>query len=232
MSEEEEEQKGKKSPAFFEARLPTIVGAGSRNWRGSPLLFSAPTDDRNARRAPVGRPFECPRALLQRGQRGHLRSTGTFGASDDVSMPFPFKGSLFSTALSPSKEEEENLVSRRRGPINLSSFYSPSRAPGSTRPRASRPRRRMRVRLWSRRAPGFVNQGVNGRGEREKRREEGEKAILSGAPKFGNASRRRRRRKKKNVGLLLFPPSSPLSLSPLSHLQVTEQQERVVDLHV
>ena len=172
MSEEEEEQKGKKSPAFFEARLPTIVGAGSRNWRGSPLLFSAPTDDRNARRAPVGRPFECPRALLQRGQRGHLRSTGTFGASDDVSMPFPFKGSLFSTALSPSKEEEENLVSRRRGPINLSSFYSPSRAPGSTRPRASRPRRRMRVRLWSRRAPGFVNQGVNGRGEREKRREE------------------------------------------------------------
>ena len=165
--------------------------------------------------------------------RGHLRSTGTFGASDDVSMPFPFKGSLFSTALSPSKEEEENLVSRRRRPINLSSFYSPSRAPGSTRPRASRPRRRMRVRLWSRRAPGFVNQGVNGRGEREKRREEGEKAILSDAPKFGNASRRRRRRKKKNVGLLLlFPPSSPLSLSPLSHLQVTEQQERVVDLHV
>jgi hypothetical protein len=42
--------------------------------------------------------------------RGHLRSTGTFGASDDVSMPFPFKGSMFSTALSPSKEEEENLV--------------------------------------------------------------------------------------------------------------------------
>ena len=42
MSEEEEEQKGKKSPAFFEARLPTIVGAGSRNWRGSPLLFLRP----------------------------------------------------------------------------------------------------------------------------------------------------------------------------------------------
>lgn len=224
-------KKEKKARRF--SRRAFLFGAGSRNWRGSPLLFSAPTDDRNARRAPVGRPFECPRALLQRGQRGHLRSTGTFGASDDVSMPFPFKGSLFSTALSPSKEEEENLVSRRRGPINLSSFYSPSRAPGSTRPRASRPRRRMRVRLWSRRAPGFVNQGVNGRGEREKRREEGEKAILSGAPKFGNASRRRRRRKKKNVGLLLlFPPSSPLSLSPLSHLQVTEQQERVVDLHV
>jgi hypothetical protein len=231
VSEEEEEQKGKKSPAFFEARLPTIVGAGSRNWRGSPLLFSAPTDDRNARRAPVGRPFECPRALLQRkrapSKHRHLRSERRrFDA-------FSIQGSFFSTALSPSKEEEENLVSRRRRPINLSSFYSPSRAPGSTRPRASRPRRRMRVRLWSRRAPGFVNQGVNGRGEREKRREEGEKAILSGAPKFGNASRRRRRRKKKNVGLLLlFPPSSPLSLSPLSHLQVTEQQERVVDLHV
>ena len=64
-------------------------------------------------------------------------------------------------------------------------------------------------------------------GEAEERRERGE--TFSRPSKFGNASRRRRRQKKKRRA-----PSSVIScsLSPLAHLQVTEKQERIVDLHV
>lgn len=104
MSEEEEEQKGKKSPAFFEARLPTIVGAGSRNWRGV-LFFSPPPLTTEMH---VAREWGDHSNVLELSCKGigHLRSTGTFGASDDVSMPFPFKALSFQRLFLPPKKKK------------------------------------------------------------------------------------------------------------------------------
>ena len=204
-----------------------IVGADGEKLERESICFLPCPKALNS--TPEGAPFELPRAFMQR-KRAVIKAQAERG--DDAFDAFSIGGLFFNSSFSLQtgrERERENLVSRtkKKKTHQLFLLYSPSRAPGSTRPRASRPRRRMRVRLWSRRAPVFVK--AEGTGERDR----GE-ISSSGPSKFGNASsRRRRRQKKKNVGLLCLHLLHPLPRLPhLPHLQVTEQQERVVDLHV
>lgn len=154
----EKDEERKKEPDVFVRGAPLDGSSGRvcrrEVWRRE--FFSPPRHRPELQVARQRRQHPNVLDRLCKGKRGNFKRQS---GQTVLSNAFPSEA-LFSTALSPSKGRREPSQSNQKTHQLLFLFflllYSPSRAPGSTRPRASRPRRRMRVRLWSRRAPVFV----------------------------------------------------------------------------